>query len=89
MVLQILFRQTNLGIFIMVATRSVVLTNICSGCYVFDNGDSYLWLTNDVDKVVQLLFPGILMWVLLPIVTDYLIGYARARSLGIALKLKL
>jgi hypothetical protein len=35
--------------------------NICSGCYIFDNGDSYPRLDSDVDKVVWLLFRGKLL----------------------------
>jgi hypothetical protein len=58
--------------------------NICPGCYIFDNGDLYSPLVSDVDKAVRLLFPGILVWVLLPMVIDYFNGYACARSLGIA-----
>jgi hypothetical protein len=58
--------------------------NICPGCYVFDNGDSYSRLASDIGKAVWLLFPGILMWVLSPMVIDYFNGCTRARSLGIS-----
>jgi hypothetical protein len=34
--------------------------NICSGCYVLDNGDSCSRLPSDVDQAVPLLFLGIL-----------------------------
>jgi hypothetical protein len=57
--------------------------NICSGCYVLDNGDSRSWLSSDIDRDVWLLLPGILVLVLLPMVIDYFNGCARARSLGI------
>jgi hypothetical protein len=63
--------------------------NICPGCYVFDNGDSYSWLASDVDKDVRLFSPGILVWVLLPMTIDYFNGYARARGLGIAAQTKI
>jgi hypothetical protein len=63
--------------------------NICHGCYVFDNGDSYSRLASDVDKDVRLFSPGILVWVLLPMMIDYFNGYARARGLGIAAQTKI
>ena len=63
--------------------------NIFPDCYVLDNGDSYLRLPSDVDQAVRLLFPGLLVLVLLPILIDYFNGYARARSLGIATQIKL
>jgi hypothetical protein len=56
--------------------------NICPGCYVVNNGDSYFQLPSDVDQAVRLLFPGILVLVLLPMVIDYFNGCMRARSLG-------
>jgi hypothetical protein len=62
--------------------------NICPGCYVFDNGDSYFRLLNDVDKDVRFLFPEILMLVLLPILHDYFNDCERIRSLGIAAQIK-
>jgi hypothetical protein len=58
------------------------------GCYVLDNGDSCSRLPSDVDKAVRLLFPGILVLVLLPMVIDYFNGCARARSLGIGAQIK-
>jgi hypothetical protein len=63
--------------------------NIYPDCYVLDNGDSYPWLFNNVDKAVRLLFPGILVLVLLPMVIDYFNGYARAHSLGIVDQIKI
>jgi hypothetical protein len=62
--------------------------NIYPGCYVVDNGDSYFRLPSDVDQAVRLLFPGILVLVLLPMVIDYFNGYVRARSLGTAAQIK-
>jgi hypothetical protein len=58
--------------------------NICPGCYILDNGDSYSWLPSDVDQVVRLFCPDILVLVLLPMLIDYFNGCAHARSLGIA-----
>jgi hypothetical protein len=63
--------------------------NICLICYIFDNGNSYSWLASDIDKAVRLLFLGILVWILLPMVIDYFNGYACARSLGIAAQIKI
>jgi hypothetical protein len=48
--------------------------NICPGRYVFDKGDSYPRLASDIDKIVRLLFLGILVWVLLPMVIDFLMA---------------
>jgi hypothetical protein len=58
--------------------------NNFSGCYVLDNGDSYSRLPSDVDQVVRLFCPDMLMLVLLPMLIDFFNGCARARSLGIA-----
>jgi hypothetical protein len=58
--------------------------NICPGCYVVDNGDSYFRLPSDVNQAVRLLFPAILVLVLLPMVIDYFNGCVRACSLGTA-----
>jgi hypothetical protein len=63
--------------------------NICPGCYIFDKGDSYPRLASDIDKIVRLLFLGILVWVLLPMVIDFFNGYARIHSLGIAAQIKI
>jgi hypothetical protein len=59
------------------------------GCYVLDNGDSYSRLPNDIDQVVWLFCPDILVLVLLPMLIDYFNGCARARSLGIAVQIKI
>jgi hypothetical protein len=63
--------------------------NICPGCYVLDNGDSYFWFPNNIDEAVWLLFSDILVLVLLPMVIDYFNGCARARSLGTAAEIKI
>jgi hypothetical protein len=63
--------------------------NICLGCYVFDNDDSYSRLASNIDKAVRLLFSGILVWVLLPMVIDYINSCVRARSLGIVAQIKI
>jgi hypothetical protein len=57
--------------------------NICSGCYVLNNIDSYSRLSRDVEKEVQLLFPSILVLVLLWL-ANYFSGCGHARNLGIA-----
>jgi hypothetical protein len=53
------------------------------GCYVLDNGDSYSRLPSDVDQVVQLFCPDILVLVLLPMLIDYFNGYACAVQIKI------
>jgi hypothetical protein len=58
--------------------------NICPGCYVIDNGDSYSRLPSDIDQVVRLFCPVILVLVLLPILIDYFNSCARVCSLDIA-----
>jgi hypothetical protein len=63
--------------------------SICPGGYILDNGDSYSRLPSGGDQVVQLFCPDILVLVLLPIWIDYFNGYARARSLGIATRIKI
>jgi hypothetical protein len=63
--------------------------NYFHGCYVLDNGDLCSRLPIDVDQAVRLLFPGILVLVLLPMMIDYFNGFARARSLGIAAQIKI
>jgi hypothetical protein len=63
--------------------------NICHGCYIFDNGDSYTQLASDVDKTVRLRFLGILLWILLSMVIDYFNGRAHICSLGIAAQIKI
>jgi hypothetical protein len=63
--------------------------NIFSGSYILDNGDSCSRLPSNIDQVVRLVFPGILVLVLLPKVIDYFNGCARARSLGIAAQIEI
>jgi hypothetical protein len=55
MSLQTLF----VGDFIMVPTRRAISRNICLGCYILDDGDSYSRLLSDVVRVVHF-FHGIL-----------------------------
>jgi hypothetical protein len=62
--------------------------NFYLSCYVLDNGDSCSQISSDVNQVVRLLFPGILVLVLLQMVTDYFNGCAHARDLGIAAQIK-
>jgi hypothetical protein len=63
--------------------------SICPGGYILDNGDSYPRLPSDVDQVVRLFCPDILVLVLLPIWIEYSNGCARARSLDIAAQIKI
>jgi hypothetical protein len=63
--------------------------NNLPGCYVLDNGDSYSRLPSDVDQVVRLFCPDMLMLVLLPMLIDYFNDYARARSLSTAAQIKI
>jgi hypothetical protein len=60
-----------------------------SGCYVLDNGYSYPRLSSNVDQVVWLFCPEILVLVFLPIWIDYFNGCVRARSFGIAAQIKI
>jgi hypothetical protein len=62
--------------------------SICPDGYILDNGDSYPRLSSDVDQVVRLFYPEILVLVLLPMWIDYFNGCTRARSLGIAAQIK-
>jgi hypothetical protein len=63
--------------------------NNFSGYYVLDNGDSYSRLPSDVDQVVRLFCPDMLVLILLPMLIDYFNGCAHACSLGIAIKIKI
>jgi hypothetical protein len=54
------------------------------GCYVLNNGDSYSRLPSDIDQVVWLFCPDMLVLVLLPMLIDYFNGCVHARSLDIA-----
>jgi hypothetical protein len=59
------------------------------GCYVLDNGDSHSRLSSDIDQVVRLFCPDMLVLVLLLMLIDYFNGCVRARSLGIAASIKI
>jgi hypothetical protein len=63
--------------------------NICLGCYVLDNDNSYSRLLSDVDQVIRLFCPVILVLVLLSMLIDYFNGCARVRDLGIAAQIKI
>jgi hypothetical protein len=52
-------------------------------------GDSYSRLSSDIDKADRLLFSNILVLALLPMLIDYVNGWARARALGIAVQIKI
>jgi hypothetical protein len=56
--------------------------NICPDCCVLDNGDSCSWFPSDVDQAAQLLFSGILVLVLLPMVIDYFGIAAQIKIMG-------
>jgi hypothetical protein len=84
MVLQILLRQIDFGSFLLVVARRIILAIFCPSCYIFNNGDSYSRLPSDIDQVVRLFCPVILVLVLLPVLIDYFNGCARACSIGIA-----
>jgi hypothetical protein len=58
-------------------------------CYVFDNGDSYSQLFSDIDQVVRLFCPDMLVLVLLPMLIDYFNGCTCVCSLGIAAQIKI
>jgi hypothetical protein len=73
----------------MVACEEYDPRNNFPGCYVLDNGDSYSRLPSNVDQVVRLFCPDMLMLVLLLMLIDYFNGYTRARSLGTAAQIKI
>jgi hypothetical protein len=80
MVLQILLRQIDLGSFLMVFTRSIILA-------IFVPAATYLIMLIRAlgsPTTSTLLFTGILVLILLLMVIDYFNGCVRARSLGIA-----
>jgi hypothetical protein len=83
MVIRILLRQINLGAFLMVTARSII------PAIIFPDGDSYSRLPSDIDQVVQLFCPDMLVLVLLPLLIDYFIGCTSARSLGITTQIKI
>jgi hypothetical protein len=82
MVLQILLCRINLGSS-HGYREDVCSRNICPDCYVLKNGDSYPWLSNNVNQIVRLLFSDILVLVLLLMLIDYFKGCVHAHSLGI------
>jgi hypothetical protein len=49
----------------------------------------YSRLSNDVDQVVRLFCPDMLVLILLPMLIDYFNGCARTRSIGIAAQIKI
>jgi hypothetical protein len=59
------------------------------GCYILDNGNPYSRLPSDVDQVVRLFCPNMLVLVLLPMLIDYFNSCTRACSLGIAAQIKI
>jgi hypothetical protein len=89
MVLQILLRQIDLGSFLMVAARIIILTIFVlaatSSTMVIRALDSPTMLT----VLFGYFFPGILVLVPLPMVIDYFNGCTRAHSLGIAAQIKI
>jgi hypothetical protein len=86
MVFQILLRRIDLGSFLMVAARSIILA-----IFVPDATSSTMVIhaLGSPATSTQLLFSGILVLVLLPMVIDYFNGCVRARSLGIATQIKI
>lgn len=76
--LQILLRQINFGS--QGCCEENCLGNICPECYVLENGDSSSRLSNNVNQVVRLFFPGVLVLVLLLMLLDYFSGCERART---------
>jgi hypothetical protein len=62
--------------------------NICPYCYILDNGDSYSRLPATL-IILWLIFHGILVLVLLPILINYFNGSARAPSFDIAAEIKI
>jgi hypothetical protein len=84
MVLRILHREIDLGSFLIVAARCIILAIFHPGCYVVNNDDSCSRLPSDIDRLSGLLFPGILVLVLLSMVIDYFNDCTRTHNLGIA-----
>jgi hypothetical protein len=82
MVLWILLRQIDLGSFLMVVARSIILAIIFLAAttliMVIRTLDS-----SNVNQVVRLFCPDMLMLVLLPMLIDYFNDCVCARSLGI------
>jgi hypothetical protein len=88
MVFQILLRQVDFGVFSHGCCEEDYPRNICPGCYVLDNGESYTRLSSDIDQAVRSLFPEIFVMVLSPMLVDYFNGCVRACRLGIAAQIK-
>jgi hypothetical protein len=72
MVIRILFRQIDLGSFLMVAARSIILAIIFLAATSSTMAIRALGSPATYYQAVRLLFPGILALVLLPVVIDYL-----------------
>jgi hypothetical protein len=89
MVLQILLRQIDFESFLLVAARRIILAVFVpaatSSTMVIRTIDS----PATAIKFVRLICPDILMLVLLPMWIDYFNGCVRARSLGIAVQIKI
>jgi hypothetical protein len=86
-IFQILLRQVDFGVFLMVAARMIILaifvpaaTSSTMVIRILGSLATSTWLFG--------LFPGILVLILSPILVDYFNGYVRARSLGIAAQIK-
>jgi hypothetical protein len=88
MVLRILLRQIDLGSSHGCHEEYYPCNNFPC-CYILDNGDSYSRLPSDIDQVVRLFCPDMLVLVLLLILIDYFNGCTRARSLSIAAQIKI
>jgi hypothetical protein len=73
----------------MVAAKSIILTIIFLDAISSTMVILCSRLSSDIDQAIQLLFPGILVLILLPMVIDYFNGCARTRSLGIAAQIKI
>jgi hypothetical protein len=72
MVLRILLRQIDLGSFLMVAARSIILA------IFFPAATSSTMMICALDQAVWLRFPDILVLVLLLMVIDYFNDYTHA-----------
>jgi hypothetical protein len=58
MVLRILRREIDLGSFLIVAARSIIMAIFHPGCYVLDNDDLCSRLPSDIDRMFGLVFPS-------------------------------
>jgi hypothetical protein len=59
MIFQILLCQVDFGVFSYGCRKEDYFRNICSGCYVLNNGDLYTRLSSSVDQAVCSLFSGV------------------------------